>query len=300
MPRVPRAAPWPPRPRGYSRGALGRRGRPLANVRSAASWSPKRQSRQRLPCPWCRRGASAASAASGSTTAAIGSMSGTISSVASCAACASPPPPWRAARRRSARVSGEDRARRREQRAAVGILERQLADHLAIAGAREIRRGVYCEHARHVHCRADFDAVQPAMGMGRADHARECLARHVDVVGVAALAAQQPRVLLAVYRLADTELEVRQRYRIVHGCARPVVRVPAVAGQHRRARPKDNAWLPECGLPRIWQFRLLEQLCPIRLASARLPRACARLLQMATVTSEITKIFHPSGVLVHA
>ena len=111
-------------------------------------------------------------------------------------------------------VLGEDRARRREQRAAVGVLE-QLADHVAIARAREIRRGVHREHARQVHCRADFDAAQPAMGMGRADHARECLPRQVDVVGIAALAAEQPRVL-TVYRLADTELEVRQGG-VVHG-----------------------------------------------------------------------------------
>ena len=154
-------------------------------------------------------------------------------------------------------IGREDRARRREQRAAVGILERQLAQDRAVAGAREVGRGVHREHAGQRQRRGRIDAAQPAVGMGRADHARERLARQRDVVGVAPLPPHQARVLLAMYRLADAELEVRQRDGIVHGCARPVVGVPAVAGQHRRARPKDNAGR----LPCARLFRIRAWLC---------------------------------------
>ena len=82
-------------------------------------------------------------------------------------------------------VGREDRARRREQRAAVGILERQLAQDRAVAGAREVGRGVDREHAGQRRAAADIDAAQPAVGMGRADDARGRLARQRDVVGVA-------------------------------------------------------------------------------------------------------------------
>ena len=56
-----------------------------------------------------------------------------------------------------------------------------------------------------------------------ADHARERLPRQIDVVGVAAAAADQARVLLAMDRLADAELEMGQGPGVIHGSARPVV-----------------------------------------------------------------------------
>ena len=88
--------------------------------------------------------------------------------------------------------------------------------------------------------------------MGGADHARERLPRQVDVVGIAALAAEQPRVLLAVHRLADTELEMGQGG-VVHGSGvRSSGALVCAAGQHRRDRPEDNRAAPPAGSPEYW------------------------------------------------
>ena len=81
--------------------------------------------------------------------------------------------------------------------------------------------------------------------MGERTHARGRLARQRRC---RRRSGPRPRTRrgssLRWHRLADAELEVRQGHGIVHGCARPVVGCLLVAGQHRRARPKDNAWLP--------------------------------------------------------
>ena len=49
------------------------------------------------------------------------------------------------------------------------------------------------------------------------------LPRQVDVVGVPAAPAHQARILLAVHRLADAELEMGQGRGVIHGSARPIV-----------------------------------------------------------------------------
>ena len=112
----------------------------------------------------------------------------------------------------------EHRSRRREQRAAVLVLERQLAEDRAVV--LEVGGGVNPEHAGRAGGGSGIDGAQHAMGVGRAQDHRICLARQVDVVGVAAMARDQIRVFLARDRLADAEFHGRQRV-VVHVQALP-------------------------------------------------------------------------------
>ena len=65
--------------------------------------------------------------------------------------------------------------------------------------------GVDRQHARHGACRRGVDAFQDPVRDAAAHHHGIGLAREVDVVGIAAAAAQESRILHARHGLADTE-----------------------------------------------------------------------------------------------
>ena len=103
-------------------------------------------------------------------------------------------------------VGRQRRPRRLAHLGAVAILECHDAFERAVAGGREILAGERAEHARHGARRRHVDVADHAVPMAAAHHRRIGLAGQPHVVGVAALAAHQLRVLGARHRLADAEL----------------------------------------------------------------------------------------------
>ncbi len=98
-------------------------------------------------------------------------------------------------------VGRQRRPRRLLQVGAVLALERQR--RLQGAVLREVRAGVDRDHALHLLGGGGVDRLDPPVRHGRAQDEGMRLIRQVDVVGVAAFAAQQRGVFLARHRLAD-------------------------------------------------------------------------------------------------
>jgi hypothetical protein len=103
-------------------------------------------------------------------------------------------------------VDGKRRPRRLLHRGAVAVLQRRHAFKRAVPGGLQIGARIDREHARHRQRRRGIDALEHAMGMARAHDRRIGLTRKAHVVGIAAVALHQDRVLGAQYRLADAEL----------------------------------------------------------------------------------------------
>ena len=100
---------------------------------------------------------------------------------------------------------GERRPRRRLHRRAVALRDVHRAFQWAEARRIEVGMGVDRQHARHGACRRGVDAFQHPVRDAAAHHHGVGLAREVDVVGIAAAAAQESRILHARHGLADTE-----------------------------------------------------------------------------------------------
>ena len=83
-----------------------------------------------------------------------------------------------------------------------GLRHRCMRDRLYSIG-QAVRAGQHGEHARHRLGGACLDPHDARMRIGRAHHRRECFAVEAKVVGEAALAGEQPPVLLAADRMAD-------------------------------------------------------------------------------------------------
>ena len=121
-------------------------------------------------------------------------------------------------------VDGQGRPRRLPHRRAVPVLAREPARQEAVPGRHDIPPGHNSENAGHRHRRLAVDAAEDAVGVGAADEDAVSLARHGEIVGVAALAAHEGRVLVAGHRLADAELgegEIVQDERLVQ-CGDPL------------------------------------------------------------------------------
>ena len=69
----------------------------------------------------------------------------------------------------------------------------------------EVRTRVDAEHTGHRAGRRRIDPAQNAVRVRAAQHDHVGLAFEIEVVGVAALAAQKHRILMARHRLADGE-----------------------------------------------------------------------------------------------
>ena len=98
---------------------------------------------------------------------------------------------------------GERAADRLLHLGAVAVLERHDAFEGAVGF--HVVGGVDAENARHRSHAVRVDALDHAMCVRGAHHHGVSLARQVDVVGIAAVALHQHRVLGARYRLADAE-----------------------------------------------------------------------------------------------
>ena len=105
-------------------------------------------------------------------------------------------------------VFGERAAPRLFQRRAVAALERHIAFERAVA--LEVSRGIDREHARHLAGRIGVDGADHPMSVAASHHHRISLAGQADIVGVAAVAAQQHRILDARHRLPDGKFLDRQ------------------------------------------------------------------------------------------
>ena len=117
-------------------------------------------------------------------------------------------------------VGGQRMARRRLHRRAVAVGHRDQGLERTVARRVEVGAGPYAQHARHRLRLFAVDAFQHAMRHLAAHHHGIGLVRQIHVVGVAALALEQGRVLLPRHRLADAEfhqIEVIGGKRRVHG-----------------------------------------------------------------------------------
>ena len=135
-------------------------------------------------------------------------------------------------------VAGKGRPRRLLHLGAVTALERQAGRHAAVA--RQVGGGIDREHARHGARGLGVDPADHAMADLAADDHRMGLVRQADVVGVAALAPQEPGVLGAQHRLADSE-EV--------GLVWTFMAIPAVLAISTpyRSVPTFTSARPDCG-----------------------------------------------------
>jgi hypothetical protein len=95
---------------------------------------------------------------------------------------------------------------RRGHRLAVGAHEGRRGGNGLDAGGDEVGTGVDRHHARRSACTVDVDGDNAAMGHRAAHESQEQFARGRHVVGVAALALHQGRVLDAAHGLAAAEL----------------------------------------------------------------------------------------------
>ena len=102
-------------------------------------------------------------------------------------------------------VGGECRPRRLVHRRAVAVLQRGEAFQRAVAGCAEVCAGIDREHPGHCQRRRGVDALDHPVGMARPHHRRIGLTGQVHIVGIAAAALHQHRVLGARDRLADSE-----------------------------------------------------------------------------------------------
>ena len=117
---------------------------------------------------------------------------------------------------------GERRPAGMTPRRAVAVLRREWAFQGLEPGRFEIGRPIDAEHARHFARVVECEAPDRAVRHRRAHHHGVSLARQVHVVGIAALAAQQGRVLLARHRLAHAEFHQRRIDRVVERVHEPL------------------------------------------------------------------------------
>ncbi len=103
-------------------------------------------------------------------------------------------------------VLGQRPARRRLHRRAVTLRDVERTHQRTEARLIEIGGRQDREHARHLFGLGQIDALEEAVRVAAAHHHRIGLARQIDVVGVAALAAQKGRILFAQHGLAHAEL----------------------------------------------------------------------------------------------
>ena len=162
-------------------------------------------------------------------------------------------------------VAGERRPRRIADRRAIAALERQIAFEPAIGG--KIGRGQDREHARHGLGGGGVDAADDAMRVAAAHHHRIGLARPVDVVGVAALAAHQRRILGAQHGLADAEFH--QRKRVFGGL---IVHAGSFAGRYREKHQIKQAGRFDKNSFRAGGLRGLPALLDFSRSREQLPR----------------------------
>jgi hypothetical protein len=90
-------------------------------------------------------------------------------------------------------------------RVAVGGRDCLAKRHILDARRGQIGPGKDSEHTGHAVRLRDIDRIDRAMRISAADHHRKGLSREIEIVAVAALAAQQHRVLVTWYRLTDGE-----------------------------------------------------------------------------------------------
>jgi hypothetical protein len=102
-------------------------------------------------------------------------------------------------------VEGEREPQRLVHRRAVAVLERDIALERAVAGGREVLAGEHAEHAGQRPRGGRVDAADDAVGVAAAHHHGIGLPGNVEVVGIAAVALHQARVLGAAHRLPDGE-----------------------------------------------------------------------------------------------
>ena len=100
-------------------------------------------------------------------------------------------------------AGGDGRARRQIHRAAVALLVRRHRGQGAERVGLIILADEYGADTRHPRCRAGVDTANVGVGMGRADDGGIKLVGNIEVVEVAALSAQQARILAPQYRLPD-------------------------------------------------------------------------------------------------
>ena len=117
-------------------------------------------------------------------------------------------------------ADGERRPRRRLHRRAVALREVHRAAQWAESSRVEVGRGEDGEHAGHGECVLDIDASEHAVRDRAAHHHGMGLPREIDVVRIAALAAQEGWIFLARHRLADAELHQRKADIVEHVHAR--------------------------------------------------------------------------------
>ena len=135
-------------------------------------------------------------------------------------------------------VGGECRSRRPDHRRAVAVVERHDAFERAVR--RDRRR--YRPRARPAsRVRTRDRSLQHAVGNAAADHHRVGLAGKLDVVGVAALAAHQDRILGAHDRLADAELHQGEAVRIVLQIHEPGCLIRYAGRKARAGQTRDRA-----------------------------------------------------------
>ena len=136
-------------------------------------------------------------------------------------------------------VDGKRPARRIGALAAVLVGDLGGTRDRPKAGGTIVRTGQHREHARHRHRPTHVDALDPCMRVRRADEAGIGLLRQGEVVDVLAAAGEEPVVLDAADRLADTKLRHRvplnRRWRPAWP-ATPARALPAYRCAGRRAR----------------------------------------------------------------
>ena len=103
-------------------------------------------------------------------------------------------------------IAGQRRAGRPVHLGAFAGRDRLALRHILDAGRGQIGSGVDGKHARHCRRLSSIDRVDDAVRVAAAHDHAVGVTWEVQVVGVAALAAQQHRVFVARHRLADREL----------------------------------------------------------------------------------------------
>ena len=121
-------------------------------------------------------------------------------------------------------VRGQQQMRADEDRAAAGagelhvefgLRQRIVRNGFELVG-REIGAGEHAEHARHRLRRRSIDRDNARVRIGRAHHDRIGLAVEIEIVGEAAFAGDEPRVLGAGHGLADKAIAVVRSSDVVH------------------------------------------------------------------------------------
>jgi hypothetical protein len=110
---------------------------------------------------------------------------------------------------------------------------------MAVTGGLKIGGAVDAEHARHAACRLEIERPDDAVRITASHHHGVSLASDAEIVGVAALAAQQGRILLARHRLADAEFHEGQLVDVSVHChdrhsSSLTARAPVAAGHASR------------------------------------------------------------------